>query len=670
MQRFALLLLFAASAFAQEIAVSDPTFEEQAVESASIAPSGDRFITAWGRGNNAGVFFTITDLSGTLVRGPLTISLTGGHPVIASGSNGSLVAWLDGNSVYTANIDPDGEVGARTLLTSSRLLVGPSSVVWNGSQFLVLIRTAPAGVIGFVVAPSGETVAGPLSVSDWTAVGSANDSGFVVFATVPVDSSHPEKGFTIQARRIESNGAISEFTPTTTEIVTGALPEVAAVGHLLYWHFGTALHRVVTDSRGAPLSDSVIYDPYQLVKAVDTPSGTLLLSFETAPRSWLALIGPDGSFVTRKEALFSSDIAAIGTRAFLATPSPLRGYFADVTSTIQISGPINIGRMAVNQTFPQVASNGALLLAVWIEPSTSQLFAARIADGKHLDGRGIPIDSQVYLGQAPTVAALGNGFVVAYLEVSSGVAHLKIRRVFADGSLDAAPALVSPTAQPWAPRLASDGNQALLVWTENTYKVRGTRITRDGAVMDPAFLRISDGDNFRLQFAPDVGIDGDNYLVAWQSQSSQIRTAAVQVTKSGVVLDPPTVLPSNYSARVAGHFVAGSTGSNVLLTPLGGTPIDLGTRGFGDIEQFDAGILFVAPDPQGLWAAVVANDTIENRFTIVLPAAASQPSLTRTATGVEAAYLRGTGDEGYGGSLRAYVLSISQQRRRSALQAR
>jgi hypothetical protein len=428
----------------------------------------------------------------------------------------------------------------------------------------------------------------------------------------------------------------------------------------------------VTDSNGAPLSDSVIFDPYQLVKAVDTPSGTLLMSFETEPRSWLMLVGPDGTFITRREAPFTSDVAAIGTRALLATtyPGPLRGYFADIGTTIQLSNPINLGQMAVNQMFPQVASSGSLLLAAWIEPSTSQLFAARIADGKHLDGRGIVIDSHVYTAAAPAVAALGNGFVVAYLEVSSGVAHLWIRRVFPDGTLDPARTLVSTTAQPYAPRLASDGNQALLVWTENTYKVRGTRITREGAIMDPAFLRISDGDPFGYHFQPDVGIDGEDYLVAWQAQLSQIHLSAVHVARSGVVLDPPAALPMSYLARVAGNAVAGTNGANVFVDRLGHPPIDLGLRSYGDIEAFGNGVVFVGGDPQGLWAAIIADDTVTNRFTIRLPAAASQPSLTATANGVAVSYVRPTGDEGYGGSLRAYVLPISEQRRRPASPAR
>jgi hypothetical protein len=242
MRRLALLLLFATSGVAQEIPVSDPTFEPQAVlDTAGIATSGDRFITVWGRGDNRGIFFSITDLNGTLIRGPVTIALTGGHPAIGSGVSGSLVVWLDENSAYTATIDKDGNVGSRTLLISRPLLVSPSSVVWNGSRFLVLIRTAPAGVIGFVLGPNGEPLSGPLALSDWTATAGADAAGFIVFAPVAVDPSHPEKGFTIQARRIDSSGAVSTATPTTTEVVTGALPDVAATGHLLSWHFGTRI---------------------------------------------------------------------------------------------------------------------------------------------------------------------------------------------------------------------------------------------------------------------------------------------------------------------------------------------------------------------------------------------------------------------------------------------
>ena len=43
-------------ALAQEMPVSDPTFESQRIEASRVAASGDRFITVWGRGGNTGIY--------------------------------------------------------------------------------------------------------------------------------------------------------------------------------------------------------------------------------------------------------------------------------------------------------------------------------------------------------------------------------------------------------------------------------------------------------------------------------------------------------------------------------------------------------------------------------------------------------------------------------------
>ena len=674
MRKIALLLLIATSAVAQEIAVSDPTFGPASQPTAvAVGASGDRFIAVWGYGFiggdvapiNGGVFAAVTDLSGKRIRGPVTISLTGGPAAIGAGGNRSLVSWSEGTSGYTATIDNDGNLSSPTLLDFQPLSGHPESVTCNGSQFLVLWQVPPTGTIGFLFNENGEEASGPIPVSDWSATASADGNGFLIFATVAADPAHPEKGFTIQTRRIDSTGAIGDWKPATT--MPTAFPNIAAAGPALFWESNGVLHRLLIDSNGTPLSDSIIATgTFNLQKAVNTVSGTLLqFSAFTGQRS-LMLVDPGGGVIATQLVSFAFDYASIGTTALLVASAPLRAYPTNVNGTIQIGEPGDLGHMATAQFFPQVAGNGSLLLATWYEASTAQIFAARIdpLTHKHLDGRGIVIASQAY-STAPAVAPLGEGFAIAYLEVSSGVSHLLIRRMFANGTLDSAPTLVSTTSEPYPPRFASDGNQALLVWTENTYKIRGVRITGDGTILDPSFLRISDADDLPLGFAPDVGIDGDNYLVAWQAQRTtpiQIHMSAVHVTRSGVVLDPPTHPPMYYAARVAGNAIAGTNGSNVFLDFLGGSTIDLGTTGFGDIELFDGGVLIVGHDPQGLWAAVVTDDAIENRFTIRLPAAANQLSLTKNAV----TYIRATGDEGYGGSMRAYVLPISEPRRRRA----
>jgi len=683
-KRILLLLLIATSAVAQEIPVSDPVFEPQTVAYVSVATISDRFVTVWGRSfdGGGGIYASVTDLNGTLVRGPVVISTTGSSPAIASAPNGSLVAWLDGNSLFTATIDVNGNASAPALLVSQPSLSGPLSVTWNGSRFLVLNQTLASGVIGYLFDQNGERISDALTIGNYWASTTADGSGFLLFAARFTDETHPEIGTTILGRRIDASGATSPWTEIAT---SPGFPQLSAIGRVLFWEYGGAVHRVVTDSNGAAISQTVIFSApsQQLVKAVPAGSGILFLLWDTSQqRSSLLLVDSAGG-VTAQQVLSQpiAGLAAIGTSALLVatgTNQALTGYIAS-TPALQVSGPRNIGRMAVNQLSPQIANNGSILLAVWGEPSTASLFAARIdpATGRHLDGRGILLDS--HQGAAPAVAQLGSGFVVAYIEVSSGIAHLMIRRVFADGTLDSAPTLVSTGAHPLAPRLASDGNQALLVWTENTFKIRGTRIDSKGAILDPAFLRISDADALPIQLQPDAGVDGENYLVAWQSQKNerptQIQTSGVRVTRSGVVLDPPTPMTrTRYGARVAGNAVAATDAGDAFLNFFGGGSLLLGTSlGVGDIEEFGDGQLVVGTRSTGfnrpteIWAVTIIGARIVSRFNPVPnPASADQPSLTRSAL----TYIRATSDEGYGGSMRAYVVILNEQRRRPATPAR
>jgi hypothetical protein len=671
-QPFLLLLFAVVPAFAQEIPVSDPTFESQQVESTRVAASGDRFITVWGRGGNTGIYASVTDLAGTLLRGPVTVSITGSSPAVASGPNGALAAWSDGTTAYTAVIDRAGNVKAKSVLADFPYPGGRFAVASNGSRFLVLVYTSQP-VVGYLFDENGSRLTDKLAIGEFIASATADGDAFLVFAAKNVDDQHPEKGQTIWARRIESSGTMQPWTQTSSVIT---YPRIAAAGRVLFWEYGGVLHRVVTDQAGAAISDQVIATATQeLHKAVETSAGVLLF---LSDQNWsVMLVGSDGRVIAQKGPMQGTidDIASIGARALLARG--LSGRFMDATTTLPISGPFSLGLVAAEQSLPQVASNGPLLLAVWAEFGTGQLFASRIdlSQRKHLDGRGILLDD--HQNAAPAVAPLGNGFIVAYLETSSGVAHLLFRRVFLDGSLDAAPTLVSTTPAPYvAPRLATDGNNVLLIWTENGFQIRATRISRNGAVLDPSFLFFPDPDT-GIQLAPDVAFDGHDYVAAWQWQCcsgryNQFGTSAVHVTPAGVVLSPPTHPPMRNFLRVAGDAIAGQHLTHVLLA-VNASTIDVGEGlVLGDVEQFGDGYLVVGTQETGfqrpvkIWASLVDDGNVLSRFEpLPVPTSAMSPSLTRTPAGLALAYTRSTADEGFGGSMRAYVLPIGEQRRRS-----
>jgi hypothetical protein len=95
------------------------------------------------------------------------------------------------------------------------------------------------------------------------------------------------------------------------------------------------------------------------------------------------------------------------------------------------------------------------------------------------------------------------------------------------------------------PDIGFDGQNFLVVWHDSrgsngvpeVYDIFGARVSPTGTVLDPSGFVISGalGD----QKSPAVGFDGQQYLVTWQdSRSGSPRIHASRVTRAGAVLDP------------------------------------------------------------------------------------------------------------------------------------
>src|SRR5207245_400420 len=94
-----------------------------------------------------------------------------------------------------------------------------------------------------------------------------------------------------------------------------------------------------------------------------------------------------------------------------------------------------------------------------------------------------------------------------------------------------------------APAAAFDGTNYLVVWQDDRSRtgddIYGTRVTKAAAVLDPTGIPISTAAN--TQSAPAVAFDGTNYLVVWRhyrSCTAPIDIYGSRVTKAGAVLDP------------------------------------------------------------------------------------------------------------------------------------
>jgi hypothetical protein len=95
------------------------------------------------------------------------------------------------------------------------------------------------------------------------------------------------------------------------------------------------------------------------------------------------------------------------------------------------------------------------------------------------------------------------------------------------------------------PAAASDGTDALIVWTDKRNGlglVQGARVSRTGDVSDPAAIDISTGPAVPGAYGAVAAFDGRNYLVAWATSSLfEQNIYATFVTPSGSVLRPTPV---------------------------------------------------------------------------------------------------------------------------------
>jgi len=167
--------------------------------------------------------------------------------------------------------------------------------------------------------------------------------------------------------------------------------------------------------------------------------------------------------------------------------------------------------------------------------------------------------------QFPDVATDGADFLAVWVDLRYDSANLTRplvgRRFSADGALrDTQPFRVGGT-HAWRPALAFGGGCYLAVWYEDR-EIHATRISASGMLLDSLPIRLVDPDgHWPFQ---DVAYGDSLFLVVWPTLSPQ-RVHGVRITPSGVVLDSIPLLLQVDTLTSSGYPQVAFDGTNFLV---------------------------------------------------------------------------------------------------------
>ena len=343
---------------------------------------------------------------------------------------------------------------------------------------------------------------------------------------------------------------------------------------------GTNYLVVWTDDRGGP----------GIFGARVSPDGTVLdpTGFVVSSGGFRPALAFDGINYLVVWAVLAGGIVITDIRAARVTPG---GTVLDPTPIVVSSGLDNGGVPAVafdGTNYLVVWSDSSGL--------DSDVFATRVtSDGTVLDPTGIPVTAAAPGSQSSTdVAFDGTNYLVVWEDSRTGSGDVFATRVSPAGTvLDPTGFAVSAApGRQSSPDIAFDGTNYLVVWSDQRsgpdYAVFATRVRPNGTVLDGAATGFAVSNGPATESDTTVAFDGTNYLVVWSELRDvpELDVVGARVTKGGAVLDPAGVPIA--SARRAQLPAVAFDGTNYLVVwadILSGAtgPVRLPPRPNGDI---------------------------------------------------------------------------------------
>jgi hypothetical protein len=409
---------------------------------------------------------------------------------VAGGGQASFVAWQDSRdfvgNIYGARISPAGAV-----LDTSGLAV---SLAANDQWY----PSVASDSHGFLIAWQDARGAGP----DVYAVrvrqdGARLDSTAVPVCTAPGDQTWPvvARGCStflaawVDERNDESDIYATRMNDEGVVLDTEGLLVCGASGH--QWSpaaafDGTNWLVVWSDQRGTT-SDVYAARVDETGRILD-PSGIAVSAAAQAQLNpSVTFDGSDFLVVWEDRRSGSADV-----------------YAARVSTAGTVLDPAGIAvcTLALDQTWPAIASDGVRTLAAWVDARSggcTDIWGARLGpDGVVLDTSGIPICTSRNDQWYPAVLSVGSDFLLTWTDIRSGlVTEICGARVSGSGRVTDTFTLVSQEGNQWsgAPAVSPQGRLFLAHggWagavagkTYNTYRVWGKVDPVPGIAEQPA----------------------------------------------------------------------------------------------------------------------------------------------------------------------------------------
>jgi hypothetical protein len=528
----------------------------------AVAFDGADYFVVWAdaRSGQYRIYGTrVTPAADVLDPGGIAISSSnGGNASVTFGGANYLVVWQsDANDIYGARVTPTGVVldpAGIAVSTAPGYQIGPV-VASDGADYLVAwtdyraggnnedIYGARVSAAGIVLDPAGIPVS-TAPYEQWTPAIAFDGTNYLVAFSSQV------RAYDVLGARVSPLGSVLDPDGITLSLAATdeSTPAVAFDGtnYLVAWgeqRSGTyGIYAARVTQAGDLLDGTGIL---VAAGALDQSSPRLVYGGTNYLVVWQNTDGGiDGARVSRDGAVLDPGVGAI---------------------TIA-SGALD----------PAVASDGANYLVAWSDARNGldlDIYATRVSpDGTVLDPGGVPVSTTVGDQSAPTVAFDGTNYLLAWQDLRNG-ADLDIygARVSPHGTvLDPAgiPISTAPYDQT-APALAADGGNSLVVWEDDRsgadVDIDGTRVSPDGAVLDPGGMPISTAPND--QAAPTVAFDGIDYLAAWTDWRSGTSpdVYASRISPAGSVLDPAGFAISATSTDETSPGVAGGGPGRVAV---------------------------------------------------------------------------------------------------------